>query len=130
MRSLVDDMCHESFPRVMSLSHPPICLLLFSLHSVVGHSDWSSFEDMDFIICQKTLSQAIDQFSYHSLFSSAPDDRSCALALASSVPHSSDCLQVYSSAVLHLQFFDLEFRLCLLYWLGIPMASSPHDCPV
>ena len=115
---------------VMSLSPPPICLLLFLLHSVVGHTDWSSFEDMDFIICQKTLSQAIDQFSYQSLLSSVPDDRSRALALASSVPHSGDWLQVLPSDVLHLQFFDLEFRLCLLYWLGIPMASSPHDCPV
>ena len=59
-----------------------------------------------------------------------PDDRSRALALASSVPHSGDCLQVFPSDVLHLQFFDLEFWLCLLYWFGIPMASSPHDCPV
>ena len=124
VRSLVDDMCHESFP-------PSYMSSAFSLlHSVVGHSNWSSFEDMDFIICQKTLSQAIDQFSYQSLLSSAPDDRSRALALASSVPHSGDWLQVLPSDVLHLQFFDLEFRLCLLYWLGIPMASSPHDCPV
>lgn len=46
------------------------------LHSAVGQS---FFGDMNFIVCQKTLSQATDQFSYQCLFSSAPDDRSQAM---------------------------------------------------
>ena len=75
---------------VMSLSQPPICLLLF-VSSILWWVILISPPLRTWILLY--VLQAIDQFSYQSLLSSAPDDRSRTLALASSVPHSGDCLK-------------------------------------
>uniref|UniRef100_A0A1X7TQ92 Uncharacterized protein n=1 Tax=Amphimedon queenslandica TaxID=400682 RepID=A0A1X7TQ92_AMPQE len=34
------------------------------------------------------------------------------------------------SGTLRLWFYDLEFCFCLLYWMGVLLSSSPHDCPI
>ena len=94
------------------------------------HSDSSSFEDLDFTISQRTLSRFIDQYSFDSLSTSAPDNRAKALILAMSAPHAGDCLRAIPSPTLGLHFHDVEFRFGLLYWLGIPMTDSSLFCSV
>ena len=71
--ALVLEMCGYSFPSSYTAD------AFRMLSEVVGHSDWSSFEDLDFTISQTTLSRFIDQYSFDSLSTSAPDNRAKAL---------------------------------------------------
>ena len=56
--------------------------------------------------------------------------RSGALALSSSIPHAGDWLNVVPSSALGLHLHDWEFRVCLQYWLGLPMVEEGTHCPV
>ena len=105
----------------------------FSLSSVAlaaNRSDWSSIADLDTPISQKHLSYAIDQAtcSISCLLSSAicPIQSSSPLHL---LPHAGDWLHVIPSSALGLHMLDWEFRLCLLYWLGVPLSQENWICP-
>lgn len=122
--ALVLELCGYSFPSSYTADAFRI------LSEVVGHSDWSSFEDMDFTISQRTLSQFIDQYSFDSLSTSAPDNRAKALILATSAPHAGHWLHAIPSPTLGLHFHDVEFRFGLLYWLSILLTDSSLFCSV
>ena len=92
--------------------------------------DWVSVEDIDVPLRQRPLSRKIDEASYRSLLSSAPDTRSRALALSSSIPHAGDWLNVVPSSALGLHLHDREFRLCVDYWLGLKMSDGESKCPL
>ena len=97
---------------------------LVSLAESVGREDWSSIEEVDVPLCQRHLSKAIDQAVSADLYSAAPDTRSKALALSTAIPHAGDWLNVVPSHALGLHLHDWEFRLCLQYWLGLPMVEE------
>ena len=92
--------------------------------------DWVSVEDIDVPLRQHPLSRKIDEASYRSLLSSAPDTRSRALALSPSIPHAGDWLNVVPSSALGLHLHDREFRLCVDYWLGLKMSDGESKCPL
>ena len=71
------------------------------------------------------LSYCIDEAVYNQLLSAAPDTRSRALVLSTSLPHARDWLNVVPTSMLGLHLQDREFRLCLHYWLGCQMKESP-----
>ena len=101
---------------------------LFSRAS--GLPDVSSFDSFDFPVSQKALSRAIDQCNFDHLLEDSPDLRSRALLLSTSIPHAGDWLGVLPSSNLGLHFLDCEFRLCLQYWLGVPLAGDFSSCPI
>ena len=101
---------------------------MIPLSQFFSHYDWSKLDDFDFPISQRALSHAIDQYSSESLLVQAPDSRHRALVLSTSIPHSGDWLKAIPSSALNLHFFDREFRICLQYWLGVPLTSSSHSC--
>ena len=103
---------------------------LVSLAESVGREDWSSIEEVDVPLRQRHLSKAIDQAVSADLYSAAPDTRSKALALSTAIPHAGDWLNVVPSHALGLHLHDWEFRLCLQYWLGLPMVEEGTRCPV
>ena len=70
----------------------------------------------------------IDEASFNTLVESAPDIRSRALALSSSLPHAGDWLNVISFPALGLCLLDQQFRLCLNYWLGLRMTDDTRFC--
>ena len=91
-------------------------------------TSWCSLEDIDVPLQQKTLSRLIDEACFNTLVESAPDVRSRALALSSSLPHAGDWLNVIPSPALGLCLLDQEFRLCLNYWLGLRMTDDVSSC--
>ena len=101
-----------------------------SLAEAAGKPEWLSVEDIDLPICQHPLSRAIDEACFSALVDSAPDVRSKALALSSAIKHAGDWLNVVPSPALGLHFQDQEFRLCLLYWLGVRMYEEGSRCPI
>ena len=121
-RNLVQQISNHSF------SDDTLVPVFQSLSSSVGHYDWSKLDDFDFPISQRALSHAIDQYSSESLLFQAPDSRHCALVLSTSFSHSGDWLKAIPSSALNLHFFDREIRICLQYWLGVPLTSSSHSC--
>ena len=100
------------------------------LSQAAARPDWITHQDLDTPITQHSLSSAIDKATFSSLLAQAPDVRSRALALSSSVPHSGDWLSVVPSRQLGLHFLDQEFRLCVQYWLGFSSVSSTAPCSV
>ena len=56
--------------------------------------------------------------------------RSKALVLSTSIRHACDWLNVIPSPSLGLHLFDQEFRLCLRYWLGLPLFPADSICSV
>ena len=78
---------------------------------------------------QQPLSAAIDEALHQHLLSTAPSIRARALALSSALPHAGNWLNGIPSSTLGLHLQDQEFRCCLLYWLGVPLHSSPYSCP-
>ena len=74
------------------------------------------------------LSHSINEASFQHL-SSAPSTRLQALVLSSALPHAGDWLNVVPTPSLGLHLQDSKFRLCLRYWLGVPMHSNPFPCP-
>jgi hypothetical protein len=99
---------------------------LVAQHAAKSH--WQSISDIDVPVTQRALSLAINQATLTSLISSAPDDRSRALAQSSSIKHAGDWLSVIPSKALGLHMLDQEFRICLQYWLGISLFSE-GPCP-
>lgn len=86
---------------------------------------------MDVPITQSSLSRVIDLTRYESFLQESPDPRSKTVALSSSIPHAGDWLNTVPCPALGLHLSDLEFRLCLRYWLGLPMSSEDDaQCPV
>ena len=47
-----------------------------------------------------------------------------------SLCHAGDWLNVVPSSTLGLHLHDHEFRLCLQYWLGLPMVEEGSHCPI
>jgi hypothetical protein len=52
------------------------------------------------------------------------------LLLSTSIPHAGDWLHAIPSPAFGLHLKDLEFRLCLRYWLGIPIFPENSLCGV
>ena len=103
---------------------------LLNLAKAAGREDWTSVEGVDVPLRQRQLSKAIDQAVFDELLATAPDTRSKALALSSSIAHAGDWLSVTPSSALGFHLHDLEFRLCLQYWLGLRMVEEGTRCPV
>ena len=103
---------------------------LKDLAKAAGRQDWVAIEDIDIPLHQRQLSRAIDQVSYDQLVAGAPDSRFKALALSSAICHAGDWLNVIPSQVLGLHLYDREFRLCLQYWLGLPMVDEEVRRPI
>lgn len=105
------------------------CCPLLAQHA--ARPDWVSHQDIqvDTPLSQRSLSAAIDQATFSSLLSQAPDTRSRALALSSAIPHAGDWLSVVPSRQLGLHFLDQEFRFCVQYWLGFSSGQS-SSCTV
>ena len=101
-----------------------------SLAEAAARPDWVCMEKIDVPCRQRPLSHCIDEVSYNHLIDSAPDIRSRALALSSALPHAGDWLNVIPSCTLGLHFQDKEFRLCLVYWLGLRMIEEGVCCPI
>ena len=95
-----------------------------------GQPDWVSPENIDIPLQCHSLSRSIDEACFSSLLESAPDVRSKALALSSSIPHAGDWLNAVPSPALGLHLLDCEFRLCLRYWLGLRLFSDGTPCSV
>ena len=110
----------SSFPHLQSaLSH---------LATVTNHSEWVSEESVDVRVCQSSLGRAVDQTQFDQFLENSPDVRSRAIALSSSVHHAGDWLNVVPCSALGLHRSNWELRLCLRYWLGLPMLSSDNPC--
>ena len=109
----------------LPLALPPA---ISSLARSAKMPSWCSLEDIDVPIRQKSLSRLIDEACFNTLVESAPDVRSRALSLSSSLPHAGDWLNVIPSPALGLCLLDQEFRLCLKYWLGLRMAEDVSSC--
>ena len=90
--------------------------------------DWVSLEEIDVPLHQRAFSISIDDASQCRLLASAPDTRSRALAQSTALPHSGDWLNVVPSPALGLRLQDKEFRLCLKYWLGLPLYEDYSIC--
>ena len=116
------------------LGHPPgpsphTSPAVSALATAAAHPDWSSLDDINVPLHQRSLSLSIDEACFQRLLTSAPSIRSRALALSSSLPHAGDWLSVVPSISLGLHLQDREFRCCLRYWLGTPILSNPIPCP-
>ena len=103
---------------------------LKDLAKAAGRQDWVAIEDIDIPPRQRQLSRAIDQASYDQLVAGAPDSRFKALALSSAICHAGDWLNIIPSQALGLHLYDREFRLCLQYWMGLPMVDEKVRCPI
>ena len=110
----------------------PDCLpsCIKSLGTSVGHPEWSSLQDIDFPLRQRVLSRAIDVASHQLLLETAPDIRFKALANSTALQHAGDWLNVIPSSSLGLHFLDREYRVCLRYWLGLPLFPKDEKCPI
>ena len=91
--------------------------------------DWIDLDSIEVPIRQHSLSVSIDEAVYDHLISTAPDTRSRALVLSSSLPHAGDWLNVIPSAALDLRIHHQEFRYSLKYWLGVPLYGNTYQCP-
>ena len=114
--------------------HPPglsphVPSAVAALALAANRPDWVNLEDVDVPIHQHSLSVAVDEAIYTHLLSTAPDTRSRALTLSSSIAHTGDWLNVVPSASLGLHIHDEEFRCSLRYWLGVPLYGSTYHCP-
>ena len=119
--------------RILGLDTSPSIHLASSVSALAAATErpnWVSLEEIDVPLRQRPLSHCIDQATHQNLLSSAPDIRSNALALSTSLPHAGDWLNVIPSSTLGLHFQDKEFRLCLQYWLGLRMGEEGAACPV
>ena len=101
-----------------------------SMADAAERPDWTSLEEIDTPLRQCPLSYCIDEAVYNQLLSAAPDTRSRALILSTSLPHAGDWLNVFPSSTLGLHLQDKEFRLCLHCWLGLRMSNEGVTCPV
>ena len=114
----------------LSTQPPHLDHALKELSKEANRPDWASIEDIDVPLRQQTLSRSCDRNAFESLLNSAPDPRSKALALGTSLPRAGDWLKVIPSTTLGLHMSDDEFRPCLQYWLGMRMIGENSTCPV
>ena len=124
-RSLSGDILGHSPPL------PSVFLACVSaLADAAGRSKWLSLRDVDVPLTQHALSKSVDLALSDVLLDSAPDSRSRALALSCSIPHAGDWLIAIPSRALGLHFLDREFRVCLQYWLSLPIYSGNSKCSI
>ena len=103
---------------ILECDHPSSNHLASSISSLANAAerpDWTSLEEIDTPLHQCPLSYCIDEAVYNQLLSAAPDTRSRAVVLSTSLPHAGDWLNVVPSSTLGLHLQDKEFRLCLQY---------------
>ena len=123
--------CSSLAAMILGFPLPPPPLLsdaISSLANGAAKPEWLTLDDIDVPLHQRHLSHAIDEASFNLLLESAPDTRSRALALSSSLPHAGDWLNVVPSQTLGLSLQNQEFRLCLDYWLGLKMSNAGTIC--
>ena len=101
-----------------------------ALAASAGRPEWLSLQDIDVPLTQRALSKSVDLALFDTLLDSAPDSRSRALTLSCSIPHAGDWLNVIPSRALGLHFLDREFRVCLQYWLDLPIFSETSKCSI
>ena len=101
-----------------------------ALADAAARPNWVSLEEIDVPHRQRPLSHCIDDASFNQLLATAPDTRSRALALSTTLPHAGDWLNVIPSTTLGLHLLDREFRLCLDYWLGLQITKEVALCPI
>ena len=112
---------HQTMPLVSEiLGHFPkapinLSSAISALALAAGRPEWCSSLEIYVPLHQRHLSHAIDEASYSALLAQAPDARSRALALSSSIRHAGDWLNVIPSSALGLHLQDRKFRLCLQY---------------
>ena len=103
---------------------------LSCLAEAASRPEWLTIQEIDVPLREHSLCHSVDIASYHHLLSEAPDSRCRALALSSAISHADDWLDVVPSSTLGLHLHDHEFRLCLQYWLGLPMVEEGSHCPI
>ena len=106
----------------------PVCVS--DLAETAGRPEWLSLQDVDVPLTQRALSKSVDLALSDALLNSAPDSRLRALTLSCSIPHAGDWLDAIPSRALGLHFLDREFRVCLQYWLGLPIYSGNSKCSI
>ena len=106
----------------------PVCVS--DLAETAGRPEWLSLQDVDVPLTQRALSKSVDLALSDALLNSAPDSRLRALTLSCSIPHAGDWLDAIPSRALGLHFLDHEFRVCLQYWLGLPIYSGNSKCSI
>ena len=117
------------------LGHTPktpvyLASTLAELAATAAKPEWASMSDIDVPIQQKALSHSIDEAIFGRLMVVAPGARFKALALSTSAAHAGDWLNVVPSQALGLHLHDIEFRLCLQYWLGVRIVEENIPCPI
>ena len=123
--SVISDILGHPAKAPLHLSNT-IC----ALARAAARPEWVSTESIDVPLRCHSLSRSIDEANFSLLLARAPDVWSKALALSSAIPHAGDWLNVVPSPALGLHLLDREFRLCLQYWLGLPMFENGARCPV
>ena len=123
-KQLVEKMVHQPLHHSCHLDST-----VSALSVAASRPDWQCLDDIDVPLKQNSLSIAIDEAVYQHLLSTAPTSRERALVLSSALPHAGDWLNGIPSPALGLHLQDQEFRCCLRYWLGVPLHSSPYQCP-
>ena len=76
---------------------------------------------------QKSLSQMLDSFAFHSLLSSAsPVNKARMLSVSS--PHASSWITAIPSTRLKMHLESAEFQMAIRWWLGLK-TSDASPCP-
>ena len=124
-------------PKLVSLilgDTPVTASLLSSAISYLAKSSQlpssGSLEHINMPFHEKSPSCLINVVCFNTLVHFAPDVRSRALALSSSLPHAGDWLNVIPCPARGLCILDQEFRLCLNYWVGLSMSKEVISCPL
>ena len=129
--AFVGSLCNSLITQILGRP-PPISVdlpsSLSALAGTTGRPDWVSLQEIDVPLRQRSLSHSIDEASLNLLLSSAPDSHSLALAHSCALPHAGDWLNAVHSSPLGL--IDREFRVCLQYWLGVPIFEEGVRCGV
>ena len=103
---------------------------LSCLSEAASRPEWLTIQDIDVPLRQHSFCRSVDIASCHHLLCETPDSRCKALLLTSAIFHAGDWLNVVTSSTLGLHLHDHEFRLCLQYWLGLPMVGEGFHCPI
>jgi len=99
------------------------------LAEVTGHPEWSTLDSITLNLSQRTLSAEVDTAQHERLLLSAPSLRHKALLLSTGLPYAGAWLSALPSPALGLHIHTTDFRVCLKYWLGLPLSSVDEVCP-